>query len=232
MVESEVYDNRLTGRLVADAVLKLFEGDGTIYLATGYFTWSGYLTIRDALVEFLARDPDNEVYVVVSTGADQFSRLVARALWDLDVDGRVHLLSYRDGFIHPKLYLRDGPEPALVMGSANLTWDGLGKNLELAWYYAPDEPDAVYLPHLTWIRAFTAESTPVTERDLTLRARLRKTAQTWGNKGRINIPSMIRGALPFGGRFANRSPMETMADSDPVPAGDLETAADPPEDDS
>jgi len=34
----------------------------------------------------------------------------------------------------------------MVMGSANLTWDGLGKNLELAWYYATDEPDEVYLP--------------------------------------------------------------------------------------
>jgi len=74
---------------VADAVLKLFEGDGTLYFATGYFTWSGYLTIRDALVEFLARNPGNEVYIVVSTGADQFSRLVAHALWDLDVDDRL-----------------------------------------------------------------------------------------------------------------------------------------------
>jgi hypothetical protein len=100
------------------------------------------------------------------------------------------------------------------MGSANLTWDGLGKNLELAWYYATDEPDEVYLPHLAWLEAFTAESTPVTTHDLTLRARFRKTAQTWGNKGRINIPSMIRGALPFGGTLANRSPLEAREELD------------------
>lgn len=210
MVESEVYDNRLTGRLVAEAVLRLFERDGTLYLATGYFTWSGYLTIRDALLDFLTRDPDNEVYVVVSTGADQFSRLVADALWELDVDDRLHLLTYRDGFIHPKLYLRDGPDPALVMGSANLTWDGLGRNLELTWYYEPDEPDEVFTPHLEWIRAFTAAATPITEADLTWQARLRKTTRTWLNKGRVNLPAIVRSKLPFGRGPTPNVPLEAV----------------------
>jgi hypothetical protein len=198
MVEQEVFDNRLTGRLVAEAVLRLFEADGTVYLATGYLTWSGYLTIRDALVDFLSRSPENEVYVVVSTGADQFSRLVARAIWDLDVDGRCRLLTYRDGFIHPKLYLRDGPDPAFIMGSANLTWDGLGKNLELAWYYSPDDrDDPIFQSHLEWVVAFVSECEPVTEADLTRRVRLQRTADTWLSKGRINLPSMVRGSLPF-----------------------------------
>jgi len=208
MVETDLYDNRMTGKLVAEAVLRLFDRDGTVYLATGYFTWSGYLTVRDAMQAFLARSPENEVYVLVSTGADQFSRLVARALWEQDVDDRLHLLTYRDGFIHPKLYLRDGDAPALVMGSANLTWDGLGKNLELAWYYEPDEPDdEIYRTHLLWMRAFTAACTPVTPADLTWQARFRKTAETWLSKGRINVPSMIRGALPFGERVAATSPL-------------------------
>ena len=201
MVISEVFDNRLTGRLVADAVLRLFEADGTIYLATGYFTWSGYLTIQEALIDFLARSPENEVHIVVSTGADQFSQSVAEALWDLDYDDRLQLLTYRDGFIHPKLYLRDGPEPALAMGSANLTWDGLGKNLELIWYYEPEEQDVVFTPHLAWIKAFVAASTPITPADLRFFARVRKTSQTWGNKGRINLPLVFRRSLPLGKRF-------------------------------
>src|SRR6056297_2495921 len=154
MVEQEVFDNRFTGRLVAEAVRRLFDGNGTVYLATGYLTWSGYLTIRDQLQSFLARSADNRVVIVVSTGADQFSRLVATALWDLDFDDRVQLLTYRDGFVHPKLYLRDGDDPAFVMGSANLTWDGLGGNLELAWYYGPDEPDAIFRSHLGWMTLF------------------------------------------------------------------------------
>jgi phosphatidylserine/phosphatidylglycerophosphate/cardiolipin synthase-like enzyme len=213
MVEQALFDNRLTGRLVADAVTRLFEADGTVYLTTGYFTWSGYLTLRDSLLSFLARSPDNEVYVVVATGADQFSRLVAHALWDLDVDDRVRLLTYRDGFIHPKLYLRDGPDPALVTGSANLTWDGLGKNLELAWYYAPDERvDPVFQTHLAWVEAFIAECEPVTTDDLRRTARLRRTVDTWLSKGRLNLPAMLRGALPF------------VADS---PAGDRPTLAPP-----
>jgi hypothetical protein len=200
MVEQELFDNRLTGRLVAEAVVRLFEEDGTIYLTTGYFTWSGYLTIREHLQEFLARSADNEVYVVVSTGADQFSRLVAESLWKLDTDGRVHLLTYRDGFIHPKLYIRDGEEPALVSGSANLTWDGLGKNLELAWYYAPDDvDDPTFQLHLAWAASFVAECEPVTTDDLRRSVRLRRTTDTWLSKGRINIPSMVRGALPFVG---------------------------------
>lgn len=201
MTDHALYDNRFTDRLVAEAVVRLFEGDGTVYLATGYLTWSGYLTIRDPMLEFLARSPDNEVYVVVATGADQFSRLVAHALWDLDVDDRVHLLTYRDGFIHPKLYIRDGTDPALVMGSANLTWDGLGKNLELAWYYAPDDTDdEIFQSHLAWMNLFLAECEPVVPTDLARRVRLRRTARTWLGKGRINIPSMIKGALGLDSR--------------------------------
>jgi hypothetical protein len=201
MVEHEVYDNRLTGKLVAEAVLRLFEGDGTIYLATGYLTWSGYLTIRDSLREFLARSPDNSVVVVVSTGADQFSRMVANTIWNHDYDDRVRLLTYRDGFVHPKLYLRDGDDPAFVMGSANLTWDGLGKNLELAWYYGPDGPDdPIFRSHLAWMVSFVTECDEITPADLARRARLKKTVHTWSSKGRINLPTMIRGALPFGGR--------------------------------
>lgn len=207
MVEQELFDNRLTGKLVVEAVRRLFEADGTVYLATGYLTWSGYLAIRDPLLEFLARSPDNRVYVVVSTGADQFSRTVAHALRDVDVDDRIRLLTYRDGFIHPKLYLRDGDDPALVMGSANLTWDGLGRNLELAWYYAPDgRDDEIFRTHLAWMVAFVAACEPITSADLARGTRLRRTTETWLSKGRINLPTMVRGALPFRRRRASQPP--------------------------
>jgi len=206
MVEQELFDNRFTESVVADAVLRLFDADGTIYLTTGYFTWSGYLTIRDALIEFLARDPDNEVYVVVATGADQLSRLVVEACWELADADRVHLLTYHDGFIHPKLYLRDGPDPALVTGSANLTWDGLGKNLELAWYYAPDSrDDEIFRTHRDWLDRFLEECDPITSADLSRRTRLRRTLRTWTNKGRINLPTMLKSALPFSEYFVRES---------------------------
>ena len=205
MVEQELFDNRITGKLVAEAVNRLFDEDGTIYLATGYLTWSGWLAIRDRLEAFLARDPENRVFVVVSTGADQFSRMVAHALWELEAADRCRLLTYRDGFIHPKLYIRDGADPALVMGSANLTWDGLGKNLELSWYYRPDEPsDPVFRTHLDWMVRFVDECEPVTPADLARTVRLRRTIDTWLSKGRINVPAMVRGAIPFlgGGQTA------------------------------
>ena len=208
MAEHQLFDNRFTGRLVAEAVNRLFDGDGTVYLATGYFTWSGFLTIRDALRAFLARSPENRVVVVVSTGADQFSRLVADALWDLGRENQVRLLTYRDGFVHPKLYLRDGADPALVMGSANLTWDGLGVNLELAFYYAPDaRDDPVFRDYLAWMGRFVAGSDPITPADLARSVRLRRTVDTWASKGRINLPTMVRSALPFG---RERSPVDVL----------------------
>jgi len=214
MAEQELFDNRLTGRLVAEAVLRLFEEDGVVYLCAGYFTWSGFLTLREPLLDFLGRSPDNQLYVVVSTGADQFSRLVATALWELDTDDQVSLLTYRDGFIHPKLYLRDGDHPALVTGSANLTWDGLGKNLELAWYYAPaDREDPIFRSHYAWVVSFVAECEPVTADDLRRAVRLRRTADTWLSKGRINIPSMVRGVLPFVGSPTQR-PLPEVDDPD------------------
>jgi len=211
MVEQALYDNRLTGRLVAEAVVRLFEADGTLYLATGYLTWSGYLAFRDPLNAFLARSPDNRVYVVVSTGADQFSRLVARALWELDAAERCNLLTFRDGFIHPKLYLRDGEDPAFVMGSANLTWDGLGKNLELAWYYQPEtRDDPIFQTHLSWMVEFVSECEPVTPADLARIARLSKMADTWLSKGRVNVPSMVKGSIPFVGRLPSGVPASVL----------------------
>jgi hypothetical protein len=97
------------------------------------------------------------------------------------------------------------------MGSANLTWDGLGKNLELAWYYAPDgRDDPIFVSHLQWMISFVAESGPVTEADLSRRVRLRRTVDTWSNKGRINLPLMVRGALPFGHRGRSSAPTELL----------------------
>lgn len=78
-------------------------------------------------------------WIVDPLGGTTNSRGVARDIWTLDFNDRCHLLTYRDGFIHPKLYLRDGADPAFVMGSANLTWDGFAKNLELTWYHRLDE---------------------------------------------------------------------------------------------
>ncbi|MGM0591454.1 MAG: phospholipase D family protein [Halobacteriota archaeon] len=206
MAEQEVFDNRLTGKLVAEAVIKLFEADGTIYLTTGYLTWSGFLAIEAHLKAFLARSTDNRVYIVVSSAADQFSRTAAHAIWDFEFDGRCQLLTYRDGFIHPKLYLRDGEDPALVMGSANLTWDGLGKNLELVWYYRPDSPDDdIFRSHLDWVTHFVSECEPVTTADLTHRVRLTRTWNNWLSKGRINLPAMLRGSLPFRRRNTSSS---------------------------
>lgn len=209
MADHELYDNRLTGKRVVAGVRRLFDGDGTVYLATGYLTWSGYVALLEPMQAFLDRSPDNRVVFVVATGADQFSRMVAQDVWELEDADRVDLLTYTDGFVHPKLYLRDGDEPAFVMGSANLTWDGLGKNLELAWYYAPDDrEDPIFQSHLDWMERFVAASRPVTPADLTRRVRLGRMARTWLNKGRINLPMMVRGWLPFGGRGGSAAPPE------------------------
>jgi hypothetical protein len=195
-MEHELFDNRFTGKQVAEAVIRLFDGDGTIYLTTGYLTWSGYLAIQNPLKEFLSRSTENRIYIVVAAAADQFSRLVANALWDLDADGQVHLLAFRDGFMHPKLYLRDGADPAFVMGSANLTWDGLGKNLEFAWYYRPgDQADQIFRSHLEWVRNLVERSDPVTARDLARGTRLRRTAKKWLSKGRLNLSTWLYDAL-------------------------------------
>jgi len=207
MTEHELFDNRFTGKLAAEAVVRLFEADGTVYLTTGFLTWSGYLAIRGPLQVFLARSPENRVFVVVSAAADQFSRRVAHALWELDIDGRCQLLTYRDGFVHPKLYLRDGDDPAFVMGSANLTWDGLGGNLELVWYYSPDDrSDSIFQSHLAWMLLFLSNCEPITYADLSRTVRLRRTTDNWLSKGRLNLPSMIPGM-----RYFRRSepPLET-----------------------
>ncbi|MFW5984542.1 MAG: NgoFVII family restriction endonuclease, partial [Halobacteria archaeon] len=49
-----------------EALSRLFDGDGTIYLVSGYFTYQGYDAICDDIESFLERSEDNELIVVVS----------------------------------------------------------------------------------------------------------------------------------------------------------------------
>jgi hypothetical protein len=198
MVHHELFDNTFTEHSVDEAIVRLFDEDGTIYLASGYFTWTGFVVIRDALEAFLERSTENRVIVVVAAALDQFSVPIARTLWDLHLDGRCRLLTYEGEFVHPKLYLRDGDEPAFVMGSANLTGDGLAKNLELAWYYAPgNRDDPIFQSHLTWITDFVERCEPVKPAHLGRRARLRRTTSNWLAKGDIELPSPVTSVLSF-----------------------------------
>lgn len=167
-----------------EALADLFSEDGTIYVVSGYFTYQGYRAIRADIVAFLERSRDNELIVVVGPASDQFSSRIAHDLWTLDDHDQVHLYKQPRG-LHAKLYIRDGPNPTCILGSANITQVAFKYNTELnveITRESGDHPDLK--PFLEWVRNLVDASEPLRRRDLLPPYQVGGTVANWSNKAR------------------------------------------------
>lgn len=172
-------------RRVQDALADLFAGDGRVYLISGYFTYHGYLAIRDDIVSFLERSRDNELVVVVGPASDQFSARIAHDLWALDEHDQVRLYKRPRG-LHAKLYVRDGPDPRCIVGSANITQVAFEYNVELGVEMtrsSSDHPDLK--PFLEWADRLVAGSDPLRRRDILGPVQIGSSVVNWSNKARL-----------------------------------------------
>lgn len=186
MAALDVVGTQITESRTKDAVQRLFDGDGTVYLVSGFFTVNAYDTLRADIRRFLDRDPNNELVVVVGSGADQFSPSIAHDLWKLDSADQVRLYEYPDGFLHAKLYVRIGPAPTVILSSANLTRVAFEQNLELGAIIQGKSLDDPYVrPFVDWLDDLVAVCAPLTRRDLFAPLRLLTTLRNWSNKGRL-----------------------------------------------
>ncbi|RQG98812.1 phospholipase D family protein [Natrarchaeobius oligotrophus] len=168
-----------------EALSELFAGDGTIYVVSGYFTYQGYLSIRNDVVSFLERSRENKLVVIVGPASDQFSARIAHDLWGLDDCDRVRLYKQPRG-LHAKLYLRDGPEPTCIIGSANITQVAFEYNVELGLEMTrahSDHPDLK--PFLEWAHDLVASSEPLRRRDLFGPVLVGSSFVNWSNKARL-----------------------------------------------
>lgn len=167
-----------------EALSDLFAEDGTIYVVSGYFTGQGYRTIRDDIVAFLERSRENELIAVVSPAADQFSPTIAHDLWSLDEHDQVRLYKQPRG-LHAKLYLRDGPNPTCILGSANITQVAFKYNIEINVQItreSVDHPDMK--PFLEWFLGLVESSDPLRRRDLLAPVQVGGSIVNWSNKAR------------------------------------------------
>ncbi|MXV64482.1 NgoFVII family restriction endonuclease [Natronorubrum sp. JWXQ-INN-674] len=175
-------------RRVQDALADLFAGDGTIYLVSGYFTYQGYLAIRDDIVSFLERSRDNVLISVVGPASDQFSARIARDLWALDDREQVRLYKRPRG-LHAKLYIRDGPNPRCIVGSANITQVAFEYNVELGLEMTRESRDHPDLrPFFDWAEGIVATAEPLGRRDLLGPVQIASSVVNWSNKARL-LPS-------------------------------------------
>lgn len=182
---------------IEDELQSLFGGDGTIYLVSGFFTYNAFDRLRADIDAFLSRDLDNKLVVIVSTSADQFSARIVRDLQALERNGQVKILRYRDGFMHAKLYFRDGPEPAVILGSANLTKVAMEQNFELCVAFKPEKPELDDIR--TFVEALEERCEPVRPRDLFTPFMVYRTVVNWSNKGKLISPrTMLRHPLRLG----------------------------------
>ena len=167
-----------------EALSDLFAEDGTVYIVSGYFTYQGYRAIRDDIVSFLKRTRENKLIVVVSPAADQFSPQIAHDLWELDEDDQVHLYKQPRG-LHAKLYIRDGPNPTCILGSANITQVAFKYNTELNVRITRDSIDHPDLKQFhDWMIELVEESEPLRRRDLIALFQVSDTVVNWSNKAR------------------------------------------------
>ncbi|WP_255171083.1 phospholipase D family protein [Natrononativus amylolyticus] len=172
-------------RRVQEALVDLFAGDGTVYIVSGYFTYQGYRAIRGDLVSFLERSRDNELHVLVGPASDQFSARIARDLWALDDHGQVHLYKQPRG-LHAKLYLRDGPDPHCIIGSANITQVAFEYNVELSLEITRESnshPDI--RSFLDWTEDALAQAEPLRRRDILGPVQVVSSFVNWSNKARL-----------------------------------------------
>lgn len=182
----ELVGTTIAERRTEEAVRHLFERDGTVYLITGFFTANAYRSLRADILSFLHRSADNDLVVVVGAGADQFSAAIARDLWKLETPGRVRLYRYPRGFLHAKLYVRAGPSPVAIIGSANLTRVAFEQNLEVgAVVHGQSPTDPTFEPFLEWIEEVVEVCEPLRERDLSPTVRLFTTFRNWSKKGQL-----------------------------------------------
>ncbi|MEY7850171.1 phospholipase D family protein [Natrarchaeobius sp. A-rgal3] len=173
------------GRRIQEGLTELFGGNGTVYLVSGYFTYQGYRSIRADVVSFLERSRDNELVVIVGPASDQFSPRIAYDLWTLDDHDQVQLYKQSRG-LHAKLYLRDGPNPTCIIGSANITQVAFEYNVELNLQLTrerPDHPDIE--PFLEWLEEIIATSKPLRRRDLFPPVLVGSSFVNWSNKARL-----------------------------------------------
>ena len=174
-----------SGRQVRDALADLFAGDGTIYLIVGFFTYNGYRAFRDDVISFLERSADNELKIVAGPSSDQFSPKIASDLSSIDTNDQVEIYKYRRG-LHAKLYLREGSDPMLILGSANLTQVGFRYNLELGIEISGGDPNHPHIaPFIEWAEELVETAAPMTRRDLLTPVQIWNSAVNWTNKGRL-----------------------------------------------
>ncbi|MFP8956888.1 phospholipase D family protein [Natrialbaceae archaeon A-CW3] len=172
-------------RRVQAALADLLAEDGTVYIVSGYFTYQGYRSIRDHVVSFLERSRENELVVIVGPASDQFSSRIAYDLWSLDEHDQVHLYKQSRG-LHAKLYVRDGPNPRCIIGSANITQVAFEYNVELGLEMIRDSPDHPDIrPFLEWADELVATSEPLRRRDLFGPVQVGSSFVNWSNKARL-----------------------------------------------
>lgn len=178
-------DTDESDRRFKHALADMFTGDGTIYLVSGYFTYHGYLAIRENIVSFLERSRENELIIVVGPGSDQFSGRIAYDLWKLDDNDQVKLYKQPRG-LHAKLYLRDGPNPECILGSGNITQVAFEYNIELNFRMqreSSEHPDIKQF--IEWADDLVTSSQPLRRRDIFGPVQVGNSFVNWSNKARL-----------------------------------------------
>jgi len=176
-VNYRLADNVFTERTVEEALSEFFSFNGKAYMVSGYFHISGYRKLKEDIENFLKRKPENQLIVIVGTEPDQFSATIAYDLWNMEKKvgkGKITLKKYKGSFLHTKHYLLVGPRPQIILGSANISEDGLTRNLELVMHYVSEDiDDPIIALHKSWFEMLVEASEDLTAEDLKVYRRLR-----------------------------------------------------------
>lgn len=124
----------LESKGVYRSICRLLGRSTSVRIAVAYLTEDGYSVISDDIERFLRRDKNNKLDFVVGmsnycitepAALDSLVRL--RKLLPKQVRVRYY---YNEGF-HPKMFIFEHDDDiSLMVGSSNLTWQGINHNVE------------------------------------------------------------------------------------------------------
>jgi len=124
----------LESKGVYRSISRLIGRSTSVRIAVAYLTEDGYSAIADDIERFLKRDKNNKLDFIVGisnycitepAALDSLARL--RNLFPNQARVRYY---YNEGF-HPKMFILEHDDgTSLIVGSSNLTWQGINLNVE------------------------------------------------------------------------------------------------------
>lgn len=124
----------LESQSIFPKIRELLRKSNFVRIAVAYLTNDGYNELESSIHDLLRNNSNNKIKIIVGLSSYCITEPAAvQALKDLQTafSSQVTVKYYYNEGFHPKLFIFEhGSETSCIIGSSNLTWQGLNSNVE------------------------------------------------------------------------------------------------------